>query len=1100
MANLRTVRFPLALDLDRVVFGNRIEHVSTRAQSLDCDVAGWNRRGVPGIHLTEAATGRTFLVVPRRITAPASISAVLVVDPLPDVAESTLDLRSGTWIRGPVDAGPAHPEQLTDYAMAIRESWKGAFHFTSEIRKGTAILQEGLRAPQIGALHALLAHWTMTTEPATIVMPTGTGKTETMLGMLIAAQPSCLVVIVPTDALREQMAAKFRNLGLLARLGVIDESVQLPIVGVIKRRFADAAQALGFLSACNVVITTMAIAGQSSTEIQAAFATAASHLVIDEAHHISAQTWSSFRRHFANKPIAQFTATPFRSDRKHVEGRVIYSYPLRKAQAEGLFQGVRFLPIAEYDDELADKALARAAYGQLESDRAKNLDHLVLARAGTINRAKRVFQAYRDADVARVETGSVSFNPVLVHSDMTSAERRAAMSSVADRSSRAIVCVDMFGEGFDLPELKIAALHDVHKSLAITLQFVGRFTRSQSQLGEATVIANIANAAVERSLRALYSEDADWNVVLRTLSEGAVGRHATRVELIEKFAGCSGPIPIQNILPKMSTVVYATTCEEWAPHGVAPAVGEDRLYGEVAINTTDRIAVFVTRETTPVAWGDVRELADVTWDLYLLHWAASQNLLFIHSSNNGSYHEDIATAVAGANVDLVKGERMFRAFHNIRRLVLLNLGLKHVISRSVRFTMYTGSDVGDNLPEASQFNKTKANMFGHGYENGGRASVGCSYRGRVWSYRIAGDVGEWVEWCHAIGAKLSDSTITTDLALKHVIKPVIVSARPEATPIAVDWPDALRRMSEEVVLLSIGAECVPFYEADLGLAPPSAAGGIQFRVSAGVAAATIEVVFSDQRVAYRQVDGDPVELRFPRRSCSLTDFFQKEPPTILFADGSSLEYNVHFQLPEEYVPPFDRSRIEPWDWTGTDISVESQGLTRKAVSIQYRVIQEALGATPPPDVVFDDDNPGESADVVSIRTEGERLIVKLFHCKFSGAASPGARVGDLHVVCGQAQRSVYWRSAPERLIRHLELRESQRLRDGKPTRFMRGDLRVLRSLRDRAPEMSPEFEIVIVQPGVSVSGASADQLELLSVTELYLRETYNVPLRVVASA
>lgn len=43
----------------------------------------------------------------------------------------------------------------------------------------------GLRTPQRGALHAILGYWTtkqMT--PANVVMPTGTGKTETMLSTL----------------------------------------------------------------------------------------------------------------------------------------------------------------------------------------------------------------------------------------------------------------------------------------------------------------------------------------------------------------------------------------------------------------------------------------------------------------------------------------------------------------------------------------------------------------------------------------------------------------------------------------------------------------------------------------------------------------------------------------------------------------------------------------------------------------------------------------------------------------------------------------------------------------------------------------------------
>ena len=36
----------------------------------------------------------------------------------------------------------------------------------------------------------------------------------------------------------------------------------------------------------------------------------------------------------------------------------------------------------------------------------------------------------------------------------------------------------MFGEGFDMPKLKIAAFHDIKKSLPTTLQLIGRFTRT----------------------------------------------------------------------------------------------------------------------------------------------------------------------------------------------------------------------------------------------------------------------------------------------------------------------------------------------------------------------------------------------------------------------------------------------------------------------------------------------------------------------------------------------------------------------------------------------------------------------------------------------
>jgi len=59
----------------------------------------------------------------------------------------------------------------------------------------------------------------------------------------------------------------------------------------------------------------------------------------------------------------------------------------------------------------------------------------------------------------------------------------------------------MLGEGFDLPNLKIAAVHDTHKSLAVLLQFTGRFTRAAGKnVGEASVIANVADQDVSDAL------------------------------------------------------------------------------------------------------------------------------------------------------------------------------------------------------------------------------------------------------------------------------------------------------------------------------------------------------------------------------------------------------------------------------------------------------------------------------------------------------------------------------------------------------------------------------------------------------------------------
>jgi superfamily II DNA or RNA helicase len=69
----------------------------------------------------------------------------------------------------------------------------GKFKYIEESRaQDQSIKQSGLRSPQIGAVHAALGHWSYSSEPSTIVLPTGTGKTDCMIalaalrGMIVA--------------------------------------------------------------------------------------------------------------------------------------------------------------------------------------------------------------------------------------------------------------------------------------------------------------------------------------------------------------------------------------------------------------------------------------------------------------------------------------------------------------------------------------------------------------------------------------------------------------------------------------------------------------------------------------------------------------------------------------------------------------------------------------------------------------------------------------------------------------------------------------------------------------------------------------------------
>lgn len=208
--------------------------------------------------------------------------------------------------------------------------------------------------------------------------------------------------------------------------------------------------------------------------------------------------------------------------------------------------------------------------------------------------------------------------PALIHSKMPASQRRETMTSIQAGASLIIVCVNMLGEGFDLPQLKIAALHDMHKSLAITLQFLGRFVRTGgNDLGSATVIANLADARVDNAIRDLYSEDADWNMVVRTLAEGATQEHIKNVEFFDSFEDIPEEIPLQNILPKMTTVVFRIECASWNPQKASEVISGGKLAAGPSYSQSNNVMWYVTRDDTPVEWGNLRQLRNVNWNLFV---------------------------------------------------------------------------------------------------------------------------------------------------------------------------------------------------------------------------------------------------------------------------------------------------------------------------------------------------------------------------------------------------------------------------------------------------------------------------------------------------
>lgn len=1043
-----------------------------------------------GYSIIEIASKRIYLAKDLSLCPEESEYILKVNKKATDEAMSHGEIRFIKWMK--------HPSDNEFTTEEVLESWVDNFNF---IEEDTTRGIQGLREPQITALYSILSHIKVSDEMGIVVMPTGTGKTETMLATLIANRCKKVLITVPSDALREQITNKFYTLGLLKQFGIVKANALQPRVGIIKESFSDINDLSDFISKSNVVVTTMNLLSNFSRDMLEVLTDTFKYIFIDEAHHSQASSWSKVRSSFSNKQILQFTATPFRNDGKRLDGKIIFNFPLRKAQEQGYFKPINFVSIREYDLEKGDRLIAQKAVEQLNSDLESGYDHILMARCENKKRAEEIFELYE---------GYTEFNPVLIHSSVSG--KKEIMSSIVNGEHKIIVTVDMLGEGFDLPQLKVAAFHDIRKSLPITLQFAGRFTRTSfdDNLGDATFIANLADTKVQEELAELYARDADWNILLSDLSSG---RTDDKIELDEFIRGFSNvdesSIPFQNINMAMSTVVYknnSISCDLAAfKYGLS---GYKKFeYKFEYLNSSENTLVSIYADTNEMDWVNYKEIYELQWNMMVLYYDNSKKLLYIHSSDKSSLYKNVAKSVLGNDAILLNELNVFKVFHNISRISLQNVGLKEFLNKHIRFRMLTGTDVEEAISVAAQSKAQRAFVFGSGYDTGSKISLGCSYKGRIWSY-ARGNLKEYVRWCDVIGAKINDPSIDPNQILKDTLVPKFIDTIPNKYPICIDWDESYYDFSD--VRKYIEIDGVQTNAVDLNLEIDSTEQGkILFSLVTPLKTIKFEQkiiqkidpdtneIYSDFNIT--QISSEKVEIFIGTKTLSFISYLSENAPIIWFADGSSLQGVKYIEL-KQLILPFPQDKLIDWNWSVANIKKEAQGVQPLVTdSIQYVTIERLK--TFDFDVIYDDDGSGEIADIVTIKETDNEILIQFYHLKFAHGNTVGKRVSDFYEVCGQAQKSIIWKHKSgtdffERLLK----RETKTKNGHTRSRIEKGSIADLERLLKIAKNMKPmKFEIFIVQPGLSKQDTNEAIQTLLGVTESYLKEVGGVSLGVIVN-
>jgi hypothetical protein len=147
-----------------------------------------------------------------------------------------------------------------------------------------------------------------------------------------------------------------------------------------------------------------------------------------------------------------------------------------------------------------------------------------------------------------------------------------------------------------------------------------RYRFGENPLGQATVVANLADRGVSEALEELFSEDADWNRLLPDLSFEAI---RPQQALSDFVTGLQSGTPTDEtevftaatIQPKTSTVVYQA--DKYRPDAFKSILPKRTELIAFWKNPAEKVLVFILLRQDEINWARAKDKTHLIYDLYV---------------------------------------------------------------------------------------------------------------------------------------------------------------------------------------------------------------------------------------------------------------------------------------------------------------------------------------------------------------------------------------------------------------------------------------------------------------------------------------------------
>jgi superfamily II DNA or RNA helicase len=919
--------------------------------------------------------------------------------------------------------------------------------------------QRGLRECQLGAYWAVLAHFTTTSVPGLVSLPTGSGKTALMQILSFGLAAKKVLIIEPTVILRDQIAEEFSTGPTLKLVGVLPKNLPNPRVLSREGRFSRKAE-WDALRKFDVVVVTPHTSSPEQPGVVKPPDDLFDLVFIDEAHHTSAPTWAALLSAFHNSRRILLTATPFRRDKRRLGANLIYSYPIARALEKHVYRPVKYHPVSVQKTSSLDEELSKTAKRVLLAERKLGNDSKMLVRTDRVEKAQRLIDLYKKQAIDLRE----------VDYEKRMEENQKALDAVKRGKADGIVCVGMVGEGLDLPALKIAVLHHSPRSLPFTLQFVGRVARFvPAQVGDAHLIASPDE--VRGEVRKLYREDTDWRKLIPELVDHILGKVGKL-----KHIRLSSPLGYLDLNPLDLKPFHSVRVYPAKPKDLD--IESDIEFDEdiqtcfTEIDSSGQTLTIVTETERTPPWAKETSVTQIEYDLHIYYYDSGAQLLFEFTSS-----DEIASAIrakiSSRDLEFLSPRALLRAMKEADSGDYLMVGLRNVAAPSASQPTYK-TLMGSQVQAAVRL--TDGRIFAPGHALAAISKTETrgigSMQGRIWAIKRS-KLPDFISWCKTIAVALARTTSPAGLPqIDFLARSSALSALTER-PLAVVFDDSLLQADVSIFVEDgqhiVRGDVFPSIEIT-SFTTSTDELNCKLHFSSSATPLDVRCKVSDRPI-WKLTDTRTARLRAEFNDDNIYDgdlgqFLNQFLPTLVCPDAGVILGATKW-TPNLTLGDVPTQTLTPRNWQGCDIRHEVHNAKKGKLNVQEWTLKELKAASPKNAIIISDHGSGEIADFIVIDQEQNPKTLTMYHCKASERAKPSTRVGDFYEVLQQACRSAQWTKSPA-LMRELVVHTDA----PRNSPILRGTKQDLRDVESHYRCNEWKFRVVAVQPGCACSKVS----------------------------